>query len=150
MLYQASLITTNTLSFLYLHSGKFIQQINISQTWICEVIMTPHNNTDSRYAITYYNRGNVELRLGERAKAIADYDRAINHKPDFVEAYHNRGTAKAKSGDTRGAIADYDRAIELAPNLATAYINRSRAKSLIGDQQGASTDYYYAVKINQN
>jgi tetratricopeptide (TPR) repeat protein len=122
----------------------------ISQSWNRTAMTVEERSNDSRNAITCYNQGNTELKSGDIAAAIKDYDRAIDSNPNFVAAYHNRGTAKAKSGDRRGAIEDYDRAIELDPSLIIAYGNRSRAKFEIGDRQGASADYYHAVNINQN
>ena len=39
----------------------------------------------------YFQRANVRVALGKYEKAIADYERAIELKPDYVEAYNQPG-----------------------------------------------------------
>jgi len=52
-------------------------------------------------------------------EALADYDRAIELNPKFVEAYSNRALVKYALNDDKGALADFDRAIELNPKAAS-------------------------------
>ncbi|MFM7276915.1 MAG: tetratricopeptide repeat protein, partial [Microcystis aeruginosa] len=60
---------------------------------------------------------------------MADYNQAINIKPDHANAYYNRGIAKYELEDKQGAIADYNQAINIKPDHALAYNNRGNAKS---------------------
>ena len=63
------------------------------------------------------SRAVAKYKLGYSLRAIADFDRAIELKPEEAEAYYNRGVAKSKLGDQDGAEADRKRAIELDPAL---------------------------------
>ena len=72
----------------------------------------------------FIKSGKAKFIQGDYRGAIADYDRAIELRPDYAEAYYLRGSAKMGLGDYRGAIADYDRAIELDPKDAGAYYDR--------------------------
>jgi tetratricopeptide (TPR) repeat protein len=56
----------------------------------------------------YYQRGLLYESLGEHAKAVADYDRAIDETPDAPYAYRARALAKAGLGDAKGAREDRD------------------------------------------
>jgi len=47
--------------------------------------------------------------------ALADYNRAIQLTPKFVQAYINRAIVKNKVGDTNGSNADFEKAIALNP-----------------------------------
>jgi len=47
---------------------------------------------DIEYAGTYNNRGVAYYMKGEYDRAIRDYNKAIELKPDCAEAYYNRGT----------------------------------------------------------
>ena len=75
-------------------------------------------------ADAYNNRGVAYGGKGDYDRAIADFDKAIQLKPDYADAYDNRGVAYGSKGDYDRAIADYDKAIQLKPDYADAYYNR--------------------------
>ena len=60
-------------------------------------------------------------------RAIEDYTKAIELKPNLAEAYNNLGAAYSDKGEYDRAVADYTKAIELKPNLAETYNNRGNA-----------------------
>ena len=68
--------------------------------------------------------------MGQHEAALADYDKAIDLKPDYADAYSNRGVAKAALGQHDNALDDYDRAIDLKPDDADAYNNRGAMRRL--------------------
>ncbi len=81
--------------------------------------------------------------------AIEAYDKAIELKPDFVEAYNNRGLAKAELGQPEHdpAIKDYDEALRLKPDLAEAYNNRGNSKAELKKYAPAIKDYTEALRL---
>jgi tetratricopeptide (TPR) repeat protein len=62
--------------------------------------------------------------LGNYSRAIADYSRAIEIRPDYVEAHFNRALLYDNTGNDKLARDDYSRVIELNPFFVAAYINR--------------------------
>ncbi len=78
---------------------------------------------------------------------MADYARAIELKPDYVDAYYNRGSAKQTRGDLDGAIADYSKAIELKPEDIDIYSNRGNARKAKGDFNGAMADFTKVIEL---
>ncbi len=72
----------------------------------------------------YLKRGEDFAGAHQYDRAIADYNTAIQLKPDYAEAYNNRGFAYYLKGNEERAIADYTRAIELRPNYPKAYNSR--------------------------
>ena len=98
-------------------------------------------NQSNMSAEDYYNSGTVYAFRGDFEKAIADYDKAINLNPNFVDAYYNRGLIYEDRGlgnilsgrdYFEKAIADYDKAIDINPNFAKAYNNRGIAYYNLG------------------
>jgi tetratricopeptide (TPR) repeat protein len=76
----------------------------------------------------YLKRGEDFSAVRDYDRAIADYTRAIELKPDLAEAYNDRGFAHyLKDGNYEQAIADYTRAIQLRTNYPKAYNNRGVA-----------------------
>lgn len=76
-----------------------------------------------KFAMAYNGRGSAKHYLKDYAGAIADYNKAIEQKPQSAATYNNRGNAKKNLGDYAGAMADYNKAIELFPQYTRVYDN---------------------------
>ena len=63
-------------------------------------------------------RGIAYLNGGDNARAIADFDLAVQLVPQDAKALYERGLAKTKSGDASGGNADIAAAEKLDPNVA--------------------------------
>ena len=66
--------------------GKIEQAIQVYSTVI-------QNTPD--FAEAYNNRGLLYLQTGNRTQAKADFEKALEHKPDYVAARYNLGLATA-------------------------------------------------------
>ncbi|WP_349527622.1 hypothetical protein [Reichenbachiella sp. MALMAid0571] len=112
-------------------------------------------------------RGNVHIRMQNYPKAIQDFNKIIQTKPDNIrhlaEAYMSRGVVMSYSENFDGAIASYKKAIETAPpnliavnNLSIVYkkaghndlyeANLKKAAEL--GSQTAISSLYYDLKID--
>ena len=81
-------------------------------------------------------------------KAIAEFSKTIEVRPDDAAAYRFRALAKRAKGDLDGAIADLSKAIELEPSELAAYVGRGSAMRAKGDLDGAIADYTQAIRLN--
>ena len=79
--------------------------------------------------------------------AITDFDKAIELKPDYVNAYNNRGTVYGIKGDYNRAIEDYDKAIEIQPDFAEPYCNRGEALLHLNEMEKAKADLITAKEM---
>lgn len=66
-----------------------------------------------RFAMAYYNKGNLLLEGRDYTSALSAYNKAIEHKPDLGEAYYNRGYVYFRLGNKEAGSADLSKAGEL-------------------------------------
>jgi tetratricopeptide (TPR) repeat protein len=78
---------------------------------------------------------------GDFAGAIANYTKAIELKPDFLNAWNNRGTALYDLGRYEEAISNCNKAIELKPDYHIAWHNRGIALKALGRYEEAIANY---------
>jgi len=67
-------------------------------------------------ADAYLQRGEIQLKNGNRNLAQADMERALKVRPNYAEAYNRLGEVARKSNDFQNARDNYLRAIEIDPN----------------------------------
>lgn len=73
--------------------------------------------------------------------AIANYDKALELNPKYIQAYYNRGGTKINLEDYQGAIKDFNEVLELDPEYRTveakiAHPHIAVAKEALGDIPG--------------
>jgi tetratricopeptide (TPR) repeat protein len=96
----------------------------------------------------FYKRGNCLKDLGRLDAAIASYNQAIEHKPDYSYAYCNRGVVQQALGLTIEAFISYDRSIALDPADPVAHYNRALLLQQCSRWEEALESYDRAVAIN--
>jgi tetratricopeptide (TPR) repeat protein len=90
---------------------------------------TPAKSPSSAEA--YLMRGETFSGNQQYDRAIADYTRAIELRPNYPKAYNSRGVAYMQGGyGVAKSVPDFDRAIGLKPDFRYAYINRANARLL--------------------
>ena len=112
---------------------------------LCDIRLQSEDLTDEQRAAAFVNRGLAYFAKGEDDHALADYDRAIQLKPDFDSAYVRRGLAYHDRGEYGRAIADFDEAIRLRPESADARDGRASAAYQNGDYGDALRDLDWLV-----
>lgn len=97
---------------------------------------------------TLVNRGVMKLRRKDFAGASADFDSALQAKPDLGEAFLNRGAAALGARRFADSLSDLGRAIELGvQEPEKAYYNRALAYEKLGYRQAAFADYTKAIEL---
>jgi predicted O-linked N-acetylglucosamine transferase (SPINDLY family) len=78
---------------------------------------------------------------------MQSYDKAIQLKPDFVEAYSNRGAVLRELRQLQEAVASCDKAIQLKPDYVEAYNHRGNALGDLGRLDEAMQNYDKAIQL---
>ena len=97
--------------------------------------------------IAHSNLGLALAGRGQVDEAIAHYRKALEIKPDDVEAHTNLGNALAGSGQFEEAIAHYRKALEIKPDFAEIHANLGNALAGSGQFEEAIAHYRKALEI---
>jgi tetratricopeptide (TPR) repeat protein len=116
----------------------------------CSAVIQRGQETSTRLAIAFNNRGVAYRLKGEYDRALTDYDEAIRLNPNSANAHNNRGIIYRIKGDYDRAIGDYDEAILLENDFPAAFYNRAIAYSDKGDYDRALTDFDIVLQFNAN
>ena len=100
------------------------------------------NGTTERIETKYWIHsalGNVYFQMKEYPKAIQNYNKIIQLKPEdpveLAEAFMSRGNVMLSSENHNGAIASYNKAIEINPPNLGAMSNRALTYYRMGDME---------------
>jgi tetratricopeptide (TPR) repeat protein len=85
--------------------------------------------------------------LGKADEAIAQYQKALELKPDFAEVHNNLASLLASQGHADQAIAHYRRALEINPSFVEARNNLGLALQTQGKTEEAVAEYRKALEI---
>jgi tetratricopeptide (TPR) repeat protein len=99
----------------------------------CTTVIQSSSLSGHELALAYDSRGSAFAASGEYARAIADYTRALELDPKFVDALVNRALAYNATQQYELASADANKAIQINPDFSLAYF--SRAYTLAQEQK---------------
>ena len=138
---EALAITFNNRGVAYSELGDFDRAISdCSQA----LGLAPGDATAIRnLRIAHLRRAAAAARLGDRAAAQADYDRAIELEPTHPLAYLRRGQLALERGDRAAAIADLTKARDLDPanaDIAALLADAERTEPAPSTSAEAATD----------
>jgi lipoprotein NlpI len=103
--------------------------------------------SSSKLATALYNRGIAYQDRGDFDRAIADFDRVVELRPDTSKAFYNRAISYLRKGEFERAIKDFDRVVQLTPDYAPGFMNRGNAyRSLLAFDR-AIQDYDQAIRL---
>lgn len=105
------------------------------------------DTTDAPPAMTPYEEAaksyDLALNLKEQRKydeSQAEFDKAIEVDPNFVEAYVGRGGIKFQKIEFPAAMEDYNRAVEIAENLVEMHEYKASIKKVLADYEGSKIE----------
>lgn len=94
------------------------------------------------------DRGMAFAREGRYEAAIAEFSRAIQRNPVFVEAFHNRALVYVAIGNLGQGVSDLSVMVEIRPECADGYDRRGRLYLAMGQYDQAIADFGKVVEID--
>jgi tetratricopeptide (TPR) repeat protein len=113
----------------------------------CSQMIRSRRFAGAELATLYLQRGEIYLAMRRPDPAIADFSRAIDLKPDLVDAYRNRAEAHFQKREIERAADDYTRAMSLAPKDVSLVYSRGQLYYHAGDCRRALDDYTAAIAL---
>jgi tetratricopeptide (TPR) repeat protein len=95
----------------------------------------------------WHNRANVYAQMGQHAKAVADFSKAIDLKPDDGKYWNGRGVVHGRLGLKDKALADHIKASELNPKAPGIWCNRGSAFAELGQWEKAAAAFEHATAL---
>lgn len=97
-----------------------------------------------------FDRGAAYSRRGNHAAAVAEYRKALEEKPDFIDALVNLGGSLAQSGRVDEGIGYYRRAIEAAPQDADVRMKLAALLQAHGRASEAAAELQRGLALDPN
>ena len=99
-------------------------------------------------AVFYNNRGIAYREKGEMDRALKDFNKALELKPDFAEVYNNLGNVYGDKGDFDEAVVNFNTAIKFKSDFVEAYVNRGVAYGKRDEFNKAINDFTTAINLD--
>lgn len=96
---------------------------------------------------TYNNMGTAYSRMQRNEEAIPFYTKALEIRPNFLEARLNRAIVEISSGHYADAEQDASLYLQSAPPTATAFNVRGSARKALGKLEESVADYRQAIAL---
>lgn len=104
----------------YFRMGRFQESLQD----FTELIIDHQKRRSPRLAYLCYSRGLVYDSLGDRNKALIDFNESLAWDSTYSPSYACRGSLRLRAGETDKAFRDLNKAIFHQPNLGVAYYFR--------------------------
>jgi len=106
--------------------------------------------TNPRSWMARYNLGVALARDRRFPEAIAEYQQALELKPDMADIHLDLGTAFIRAGRVPEAIAQFEEAVRLKPDYADARLNLGTALNAAGRITEAIAQCEQALRLRQD
>jgi len=105
---------------------------------------------DPENPIFYYYRGVGFEKNGDLDKAMEDYQKSVELKPDFILPTANIGKIYAKKREHEKAVEFYKKAVELGDQNATNYYNYGVCLMNLGKKEQAKEVLEKLISLDEN
>jgi len=115
---------------------------NQDTLWLATAKTSPSSSQN------HNNLGDLYFRQGKYEKAVEEFEKAIDLKPNYGDAFHNMANTYHQMGDDNLALENYQKALSFNPNLWQSHQNLAAIHFNQKNYQLAKEELEKAIKIN--
>ncbi|MGH8199443.1 MAG: tetratricopeptide repeat protein [Steroidobacteraceae bacterium] len=98
-------------------------------------------------SFVFVGRADAYFALGDRQRALDDYNAAIKSAPRNAALYYNRGVVFIAQANYAAALQDFDTALKFDPRFVPALRQRAKIHAARDNLPGALADYSAAIRL---
>ena len=102
-----------------------------------------------KHAEPYYFKGVYYYNVGNSNEALQQFNEAIQHDYNFLDAYMEKGSLLYDLKQYEKALETFNLALTVSPTFADAYYWRGKTLDATGDKQEAKLDYERAYGLDK-
>jgi tetratricopeptide (TPR) repeat protein len=106
-------------------------------------------DTEGSHAEPYYFKGVYYSNAGNPAEAIRQFDEAIRHNYNFLDAYINKGIVYYDQKKYEQALKVFNLASTVSPDEAEPYYWQAKAQEAMGNKAEAKLNYQRAYGLDK-
>ncbi|MBD2353078.1 tetratricopeptide repeat protein [Tolypothrix sp. FACHB-123] len=131
---------------------------NVTQNaYTQQSLLTPQKQTNNNLNFAdYYKQGHAAYKIRDYARAIENFNQALEKDPNHSKAHINRANARYNMKDYEGALTDYTAALKINPQEIKAFVNRGNVRYMLAEYSNdpdreytlAIADFNNAIRLN--
>lgn len=105
-------------------------------------------DVEGRHAEPYYFKGVYFANTGNDAEAVRQFDEAIRHDYNFLEAYINKGIVYYDQKNYKSALQSFNLALRIDPSYADAFYWIGKTQEAVGEKGEALQNFQRALSLD--
>lgn len=114
------------------------------------VIQVISQNKINKFAKENFDKGEIELHLGDFKEALRYFNLSLSASKDFAEAYYSRGKTLLKLNQPETALADFQQILKINPRMKAAWFYIGAIYYQKSEYEKAIQFYSEAINLDSN
>ena len=127
---------------------KFAQSKNPKVLALCDSLL--HNDTIEKKAEPWYFKGIYYSNINEKAKALENFNKAIQSDYSFLDAYMDKGQVLYDQKKYADAVGVFQLALKVSATYADAYYWLGKCQEALGQKEDAKLNYQRAYGLDKS
>jgi len=127
-----------------------ISQLKVSEVRTFSSLSAETQKNKRSAAETAYSQGLAQMSRDDYARAVANFEKAVEIDPNYAEAWYQAGYCYGVLGKHTDALRASRQAARLRPDWTPVWINIAASTYALGQFKEAADAYKQAIKLDEN